>query len=379
MKKFVAVLAVSAMVTTAAFAQASIGGMIGVRGDIINNSGNTGNTPEFALPGDGMDGLGRGWGHEGRLHLSIGNGEGTAGAGGRMWFNELNPPADLHAWVWWQPLESLRVFAGRDPWAVYGLTEIVGWGYLANNAEDWLLGWGSPGAYHYQAPAQTGALGRATGFYGGVGFNNMSVQITPMAVDGLEIIYALPFVSLGPNWVDNGLLSSHFGFRYSIPGVGRLALTWQGDAAGFNASDFFLSFLVTAIQGMQINIGAHFDLTGEDSDPLLNLGLGFLYSSGQLRFTARLAAALLDPNMTRIGLGIHPSYDVGLVRLALNAGMQANIPDQGETVVSWHATPYIMRMIASPTRIYAGFSLASRGTENADVIWRIPVGIQFEW
>ena len=110
-----------------------------------------------------------------------------------------------------------------------------------------------------------------------------------------------------------------------------------------------------------------------------NLGLGFLYSSGQLRFTARLAAALLDPNMTRIGLGIHPSYDLGVVRLALNAGLQANVPDQGDTVVSWHATPYVMRMIAGPTRIYAGLSLASRGTEAADVIWRVPVGILLEW
>jgi len=383
MKKFLTVLAVSAMVTTVAFAQMDIGGMIGVRGDIINNSGTTlnnvpHNTPETALPGDGADGLGRGWDHEARLSLNISNGEGTAGGGGRTWFNGLNA-ADLHAWVWWQPMDALRVFAGRDPWAIYAVNDLVGWSFMANGAEDWFLGWGSPGAYHYQAQGQTGALGRNTGFYDGVSINNMSVRVTPLALDGLEIIYALPFVNLGPNWVDNGLLSSHFGFRYTISGVGRLAFTWRGDSNGFDASDFFLSFLVTAIQGMQINVGAHFDLTGENSDPLLNLGLGLHYTSGSLRVAARLAAALLDESMTRIGFGIHPSYDMGAVRLALNAGIQANVPDQGETVLSWHATPYIMRMIAGPTRIYAGLNLASRGTEAADVIWRVPVGILLEW
>jgi len=91
MKKLIAVLAVSAMVTTAAWSQISFEGMIMGRSDIVNNF-QTDHGPGGA-PGTGaqidpdLDGIHvrRNFTQEARLFMNMANADGTAGATTRFW------------------------------------------------------------------------------------------------------------------------------------------------------------------------------------------------------------------------------------------------------------------------------------------------------
>jgi hypothetical protein len=325
MKKLIAVLVVSAMVTTAVFAQASLGGMIGWRGDIVNNDGSGGWSPIHPDDSAVHDIMRRRQDHEARIGVNVSNGEGTAGAGLRSWVNSHNNPSRVDAWVWWQPMAGLRIMAGRDPWAVYGLAEIVGWGFNANNAEDWLVGWGAAGGYHYGATQRGGRLGRNAGFYAGFAGTGVSMTFQPIDTLPLSFLAVFPFsnpTSGGPggyistlnpyNWFVDTFLNMHLGFRLGLEGIGRIAFTWWAAPGHFawgrdrqeavggepiwdrvpvvappsaggmivggmsgtnqtNSSRFYLSFLLTALQaaGMQVNLGvvytAPFRYLGETS------------------------------------------------------------------------------------------------------------------
>ena len=442
MKKLIAVLAFLAMVTTASFAQVSINGMFGFRADIMSG------TTDFD---DGMNSLGRAYDHDARFGMNVGNGEGTAGAGFRSWVgvHDAEGGGQLHAWAWWQPLDNLRITVGRDPWRFYGQGQIVGWAFNGNNAEDWLIGWGAAGGYHYAAAGGRPRLGRNAGFYAGFGSTGVSATFQPVEELPLTLIVALPFAgvdnefSATGHWAADTFLNAHVGFRYMFAGIGQLSFTWWGAPGhwGWNAdgtqtftgpgninvgalsgtnqtnsSRAFLSFHLTAIPGMQFNFGLVYTLPmtiyGHAADPEtgveqqgdrrinfpLEAGFGFMFTQGPLRFPVRLAATFAgsqdvfsaddDGNEIVVneavplilGFGIAPSFNVGVVSLHLNAGIQFHAEHNGadDSQFAWHATPYVMRMIASPTRIFAGFHIYSNGTED-HLAWRVPVGIQFEW
>jgi len=431
MKKFIAVLAVSAIVTTAAFAQATVNGMISWQADFMNNTGPIeGGGASPIVVGDDVDGIfgiGRHATMVGRFGMNVSNGEGTAGAAFRTWIDERslggNPEA-FHGWVWWQPMDSLRIFAGQDPWAVLATNEIVGWSFNANNAEDVLLGgWGrAGGGYHYAAGGMPGGrMGRNQGFY--TGFNNPGIWGTFSPMQDLQFIFGVPWGGhqdrLPPVWftspnnvgdndpgsahIGDWLGRSHIGVRYTIQGIGSIRFTYWGgheNQQGFTSATtprLALSFLMTAVPGMQVNFGVVYRLPlevrgAEAVNDDVEVGLGFLYSAGDLRFAARLGVAIPgDNDVFRIGLNVHPRFDVGVVMLHLNAGFQMNMhtndgilagTDNSDTAFAWHATPYISRTIAGPTRIFAGVHLESAGRYMAgdgDFVWRVPIGIQIEW
>jgi len=442
MKKLIAVLAVFAMVTTAAFAQVSINGMMGFRADIVNGG------LDFD---DGMRSIGRGFAHESRFGMNVGNGEGTAGAGLRSWVatHEAEGGNQLHAWAWWQPMDSLRVTVGRDPWRIYAVNNIVGWAFNANGAEDWLLGWGAAGGYHYAAAGGRPRLGRNAGFYPGFGGTGISATFRPVEDLPLTVVAVLPFhdvdnemVNTG-HWAADTLLNAHLGVRYAFPGIGQLNFTWWGapghwgwgidglsalDTPGnvnvgalsgtnqTNSSRAYLSFLMTAVPGIQLNMGVVYTLPftiyghaaseelelPQQEDRTINfpveVGLGFLYTQGPLRLAARMAVTLAgsqdvfdeDDVLVNeaipliLGFNIAPRFDIGAVSLHLNAGVQFHAAHDGadDAQLAWHATPYVMRAIAG-TRVFAGLHFYSNGTTNAagetHFAWRVPVGLQFEW
>jgi len=506
MKKFIAVLAVSAIVATAAFAQVSVGGMFGWRGDVMrNNPGNTWSPvhPDSSLPHDVWH-----WNqsHEGQIRIAASNGEGTAGAAGRFWMN-LDNDARLDAWVWWVPMDGLRIQAGRDPWRVLGFAPIVGWGFRANNSEDWLLGWGAAGGYHYGATSRGGRLGRSTGFYDGMYDTGVSMTFQPAGLP-LTLVFGLPFPGGVTNstpgsperspvdhWFADLLLNTHLGVRLGFEDLGTLALTawfapghfgWnlsdspggsgprlnysplsrdEGLAAiggGHNATDstrLYAAFHLTALQaaGIQLSFGLSYVLPFTEVGATtagdlrthypVAAGLGFQFVAGPMRFVARAALTAggsvghtnegwlpdgetVDYPRTRysiparFGLNIEPSMAMGGNRLHLNTGFQitaasgqrsaqtASIYDRyqwvtapgtfthantgttpGPTTFAWHINPYISRTIAGPFRAFAGLHIESSGEVQPaspavqgqplrmqrHLVWRIPVGAQFEF
>ena len=390
MKKLSLFLAMGLVIAAGAFAQVSVGGTIGVRGDIINNQGD----------GDGAYGLGRDWEMQGRLQLNVGNGAGTAGGTLRMWANhgaganaaepDFSPSLEeFHGFVWWQPISQLRLTIGRDPWGMHGAGQVVGWAFNANNSESWFLGWGDAGGSHYgttnlgrNSGGQRGAgsFSRNTGFYPGFGDTGITAVVRPVPdMPELSFVVAVPWmywddaqfdISHSGHWAE-GLIRSHLGVRYTIAGVGTASFTWIGgpgdggwlpggyqlERGDFNttgsvrphSSKFFLSFHATALQamGLQFNVGLAYMVpytrlgTTSDLDVTthfpIEAGLGVLFNRGPIRIPLRMAATFAgseDGNAApmRFAVNINPRYDLGFMNVHLAAGIQFLAESRGPTV-----------------------------------------------
>jgi len=440
MKKLIAVLAFLAIVTMAAHAQASLNGVIRFHGHIVNNDGNpwTGSPDEHSFM---QDTLSRFFAHEARIGMNVGNGEGTAGGGLRMWIDATNHER-TDAWVWWQPLDSLRLWAGRDPWRILGGADIVGWGFYggaAGNAEDVFMRWGWAGAAHYGPTMAGRRLGRVAGFYGGFGGTGLSATFRPSMDLPLTVIAVLPWsdvdneMSVVDHVIANTFLNAHLGIRYTFAGIGNLSFTWWGAPGdwGWNSGDtalpmaglsvgngvnqtnssrFFLAFHLNQLpalsqMGIQMNLGLVYTLpfstwgVTEEDDLLhhfpIEVGFGFLFSQGPLRFAARFAGTFGgsvdgDAVPALLGFNIHPSFNLGFMTLHLAAGFQflaengdSNFGSNHDSYLGWHVAPFISRTIAGPTRMMAGIHIESNGTQNdrgdTQLIWRVPIGIELEW
>jgi len=488
MKKMVAVLAVFAIVTTAAWAQISFEGMVMGRADLANNfitnHGADGGPGDWSEIPENAGEARRAFAQEARLFLNMVNADGTAGATARFWnmgwqghMGWNNASNLFHAWAWWRPMENLLVQIGENPWGFFTTHQIVGPGFTANEAENSLLGIGSAGAFHYGATAYGFYnLHRNTGFYGGFIHPGISAAFEP--IEGLTVLLGIPFAmgnahGAGPvadgapnffvtseGWAA-GMLRSHIGVRYEIDGIGTAAFTVAGGAgywggmsspgpqvplfggphnAGIfdefglatgagtgrfaNSPKFYLSFLLTAIENMQVNFGlaytAPFSIAnGSDLPEALRgvtfnfpieMGLGFQFGASDFAIRARVAAlfagsierpataaaAASTENMPlAVGLNIHPTFNLGMFVANLNAGFQifvdTNDPLPGqpdpEPIFGWHVTPYITVPVSNAT-VFAGFHVESCGAErygrntppdSTAIRWRIPVGLRFQW
>jgi len=220
---------------------------------------------------------------------------------------------------------------------------------------------------------------------------------------------------------------------YDLTDIGRVSFAFRahdggfyynkdGDIAGvplsFSNHALYLGFNLTAIENMGLNFGVKFTLPytfkysdafmygyfGEDTTymaPVL-IGLGFNYSMDALGIGARLAVALGenannsdwdDPwkGDTVFGLQILPSYDLGVCKIFLNAGVTIVAPgdnegDERKAKVGFHINPYVEKTIGGGS-FFVGFDLYSNGTfgedggdvKEAPVFWRIPCGMKFSF
>jgi len=492
MKKFIAVLAVSAIATTAAWAQISFEGMVMGRADLGNNfwtnhgpGGGLGQWDELNPDLDGIHAR-RNFTQEARLFMNMVNADGTAGATARFWNTGWhahhgwnNAPPAVHMWAWWRPMENLLLQIGENPWGFFGTNQIVAGAFTGNESENSLLGPGSAGAFHYggtfRAPygvlqaelGNTPSLHRNTGFYGGFGHPGITAAFE--AIDGLTILLGLPFAMGNAHgatpgggdpanffvttegWVA-GMLRSHVGVRFAIEEIGTLAFTWAGGAgywggnespgpleplvvgnslnsrANFgwantgtgtgrfaNSSKFYLSFLLSALEemGMQVNLGVAYTLPFSRDDGYtfqfpVELGLGFRFDAGDLALRARLAAMFAGTTENPagynnnapfiLGLNVHPSFNLGTLVANLNAGLQLTMnmnDDRGisgvfflndsDTIVGWHVSPYITVPVMNAT-VFAGLHIESCGmqifgsyNDSMLVRWRVPVGLRLNF
>jgi len=560
MKKTVALLALFAFAAGAAFAQqVSISGMFEGRANFASNSIHM--APGGAFIGAASDGtntwavdrildegLRRGFAQQARIGLTAQNLDATFGASVAAWvFPATNlgqwgyqsgawggGTSHFHGWAWWRPRPSTRIMIGSQSWGHFGeATAIVGWGFNANGSEDTLVGHGTAGGNHYgtgfmrgrgQALATGGyanasvvglgggdRLHRITGFYGGFANPGISLDIRPMALPELHVVFALPLGTYPPtpntlflqneSWLAS-LMRAHLSVRYTLTDVGTVFFSviggpgywgnrdmpgptqpiaqpsWnanidhgaliQGFSSGAltgpnatNSPKFYLSFLTAhgLLPNLQLNVGVAYTLpfaipddstnrlpgpgAGTDLGPGMTFhfpvefGLAAQYTSGDFAIRVRFAqtafgfTCVSGPSVQRLGwdadrrlrhppmtgFNISPSYNLGLLRLHLNAGVQIlwehfnsrnpgnNYANVGQNdggnygssgwsgALGWHATPYVAMPISNAW-LFAGFhietngvrldrpanpSTASRSDNTIDIHWRIPVGMRIEF
>ena len=298
-------------------------------------------------------------------------------------------PWSWTASVWYKPAYFLQIQLGviND----LALTEIVGWGYQANDADDYVIA--AKGNYVGDY------LPATTGFYSGTGQNWTGLTVTLSPLYGLDISLAVPF---GKNYyydtVMKGVQQPAAGdvYRYSQAQVaytlydfGRLAVSFVGGGDGqikfmniidsgqlmdtlgqlpydpvqdglvfdyfqADSSALYASFLLTALEnwGIDLNIGfgytfpatttwySTYDSLNYDIsyNPPMEAGLGFSWGTANYGIKARAAATFGGTaQMTgqdtlneaiKVGFGILPYYSIGICRLYLNLGISYKFADE---------------------------------------------------
>ena len=439
MKKLIAISVVFVLLASAAFADVTIGGL--AHGQAVLASGSS---------VEDTDPMSGGW-HQGRLYGSFTNDEGTFGAYVRVQSNATWWQPAAFAYSWWQPIPQVKLQVGQDFDGAIARDFLVGWGYNWNDAEDYVASAG----YSY-----INGLGRSTGFYGGWDVAGSLLTLSP--IDGLAVNLAIPF---GGGTTEDMFKKLVAQITYNIDGVGEAAFTfqsglgyefipsWQEEVGtGFvnvnpgtgvvtpgqlwdgndieipvyggwvggpieDPSKIYLSFFLTALDGMAVNIGLAYTLPYQvkytnwqgSFDYTVNspieIGLGFAmnqWSSEAFRLNARIGAALGGSKVHKgvdtafddpleLGLSIMPSYDVGPFIFYFNVGIGLTaettelkekgmvIRPKADSVFGWYVNPYITKSVGGGT-FFAGVTLESDGSKDAKdkaiITWAVPIGLQ---
>ena len=287
-----------------------------------------------------------------------------------------------NALVWWKPFYIVKFQMGfiED----FGLTDIIGWGYNANDAENYVV-----------SPKESYAGGyfpQNTGFYGGTGINWVGAALTVNPLYGLYINLAVPFglgyyfqwdidengapLSTGREDQDNAskvYLFTHAQIVYDLWKIGRFAVSFAGGGDGtlklndeyynwmnnpaqifnlnyiktVNASSIYTSFFLTALDHLNlgVNIGFGYTLPAKTNDSEITYyspveaGLGVSWGTDSFgvksRFALRFAGkariktgdiTLKQPFM--LGFGVLPYYKIGPFKIHLNTGISYKFEDE---------------------------------------------------
>jgi hypothetical protein len=308
MKKLIAILAVFSLLTTAVFAQVSIGGSVGMGALLINGNSDDDDatidmrarwgsvTFDWSSP-DNTAG--------GKIKI---NGEFNKNAvtlvyGENPWDNDTAEPVPLLGGrVWWRPIEFLRLeFTNLEDEGVFGRGNAIDWGFNANSAPDNITGlWDSCWNGFANSTLRSGH-----GFFGGLGGegeNVLALSIFP--IDGLALNFAW---ALGSDTTEDFFKRTLAQLTYDIAGIGNLGLSFHGNQgnsyAGYRMTDVLAAdFTLTAIDGMNIEISAKIPLNDKGFDgektelsQPIEIGLGYTFNqwSGEaFHFYARAGVVL---------------------------------------------------------------------------------------
>jgi len=410
LKKAIAFSIFLVLITCGAFAQISFSGLVGAGATLLQGTLDEGDsffTNSFLM---------------GRLQVRGQNGDGTFGGSLRVMAG--GGSIDPVATAWWQPNQYIRVQLGFvDAFAV---NEIVGWGYNANDAEEYM----SAAGYNY-----TGNIfPRSTGFYVGSYGNGAALSITP--VNWLAFNFLVPY-RLATTRYEDVYLYSHAQTVFTFGDVGRLALSFTGAGNGklqvygpaeapldydevlSRAPTAYASFLLTANDYFDLNIGGAYTLPATEEARRITYhspaaaGFGFSFTYGRFGLKSRIAATFMGSirangrrtvnEPLKIAFGILPSFDFTVFKFFLNAGASFKAEEEimdyngyvskskGSSVLGWHVNPYLTKTVGSGT-FYAGVRIETDGIKYASgsrdtidleygkpyIHWGIPIGIQVE-
>ncbi|MDR1072792.1 MAG: hypothetical protein LBL45_03860 [Treponema sp.] len=390
MKKFFIALLAITLVAGNLFAQTTISGGVGykwtvVGGDSAKDDLSTGYSviaPQITIKGQNEEGT-----FGGLLRLGA---QADWGAG-------------HYAYAWWKPLDFLRLKFGVDGDGEWGRTDIVGWGFHS-------------GAQDFVAESNDGKFG--TAFFGGFGGFGLWTSFT--LIPNLAVNLAVPYPSstLGPDAIGQATASGiakdiynqiKVNIAYTFSGAGTASLAYESDSGKKDHTGKISgSFLVTAISGIQINIGAKYTLPAEEEvasvlttyNYPVAVGLGFSYAEGDFGVKARLnfdfagstKVGSADPHETPFvfNFAVMPYYNLGIFTAYLNIALAdlTGAEENGNDLhFGWYVNPYLVKAIG-PGKIYAGFLLKGDPKKKAgstteydgfDITWAIPVGISYSF
>jgi len=378
MKKLIAISVMLTLIAGAAFAQTVVGGNVRMGLQL--------------LAGDSVEGSEIG---AGRIEIfdmvtNVSFGDSLNGGMMRLYakMNQWEPA--LFGFLFFRPIEQIRIQIGQNPDNDFGSHQISGWGF---NAE----AQGGAALDQHRLLNGVNIPARTAGWYGGFGDLGLAISIFPVP-DLLTFNLGIPFV--GPaqdsTFLHNRLdlnstyLRTHIQAVVDIEDIGAIRATAQlrGLAANddFLIPNIFASFYLTAIEGMGLDIGFAYrkpNTTGSDivtssaADVMVpEIGLGFRFTADSFNIKLR-AGAVIAETYTDMGIHILPSYTINNLTILLNAGFGLRIPDADvDPTIGWFVNPYITTTFG-PIRFYGGFQLFDNGAghDNAPdgLNWAIPI------
>ena len=415
MKKIIAISVMFALIAGAVFADTSIGGSVETRFSLARQMGEDGDDPTMG----GSIGAAQ-------IELSGSNAEGTLGGLFRLRNTDIvrtTLPWDDSTWsgpwfhrafVWWKPVEQVKIFLGIDNDGLFDTCDFTGWAFHAGD-NDYLFN------HHWDFwrqvfPGNWDGFGLAFSFY---------------PIPGLDINLALP--TGGVNWpqasdsqvgasrpISNpdsdhpiGMLPGRLRFvaNYSLD-FGKISLVYIGGAAAAekdvpdhigvitkdNNGLFGLNALITAIEGIQIKVGGSVVLNGKESgqdvDMLINAGLGVAWAGDGFGVKFRAALVTLGDSGMFITGNIMPYFAVGekgQVLVDIGVTNDGFGPKKDDAKLGWYVTPAYRLGIEGGAfkiglQLFNNISAGDGGSKgnisisgDEYVKWNIPMSLSFNF
>ena len=324
MKKLIAISVVFALFVGVAFAQPAISGSISVRAKLLSDTITDADDPPDGAPATAQT---SGEVETAYVQLSGQNSDGTFGALIRLRGNDGT--GKYHrAFVWWKPIPQLQIWFGQDPdgkfcaynaWSFYQGQESYA------HDHDW-------GQWRAAFPGNWDTLGFAISLY---------------PAQGVEVNVVVPIGGVGQGNGQNGMASWEpaygnkpledlwFGSlqlaaSVNLPDIGKVFLNVLGPGENIFDDDknahngtLGVSFLLTAVQGMDFHLGFSTNLPGEVEEQPINLAAiaNFNISSDfGVKFRSRFVLGPAD-GAFQTGVDVQPWYNLGKLRAFFNIGL----------------------------------------------------------
>jgi len=415
MKKLIAIAVVFALVAVgAAFADTSVSGTIDTRMNFIDaNSDKDAN--DDPIPGT----IGGGGVADGYVQLSGQDDDGVIGGLVRVRANE--GAGNFHrAFVWWKPVPQLNIFLGHDLDGKFGTDPLTAWGFHQGgesflNRHDWDF-------WRMVFPGNWDGFGLSMSIFPAPG-----VSINLVIPTGLPEWYPGESAKAGASLSWEELLDSlRLQSEIGIPDIGKVFISWIGgrqnlinsDAAEgvVNYGQIGLSFLLTAVDGLQVQVGFSTFLLNADNLPddyanPLAIGLAAHYASGDFGIKFRSAFALGSvagfqttsdswkyrawnqgqhqygqswsmAEGSLITFNVMPWYNLGILRGFLDLGVDIGSPEGADDpMIYFWLNPYIRKNIG-PGAINAGIMVgidAPNSEDDPRITFRIPIQFVFSF
>ena len=393
MKKLIAVLAMVALVSGAAFAQ--FGGHVIGTVNVLEN-GHLNSDGDKALGGsadlgriringaaENDDGTFGGWLRFDSFNTNVTQGTLT----GNSWEGNLLKYIDAFGLVWWKPIQQVKLTIGGNPDGFYEKAGVTTWMFYQMISDTGVVNPGNAWGGGY------GAMHFRDAFYGGFGGNALMLDIKPINILGINVI--LPYFDLGAQ--DNTIVDILKAVTAQVDlnlDFGNIAVTYRGDNSDNTNGKLFAYFSLSAIDNLGIDVGASFTLPGEAPGRApINIGLGFKFGADAFGIKARVAAGLAgtaddDGNIklpTTVLADLLPYYALSdSLRIFASLGLAMEIPDgDADSVIGFHVNPYVEIGNEWGPTFYVGFRLWSDGSKDAEdklnINWKLPIAIGFSF
>jgi len=378
-KKLIVVMVMFAVITGAAFAEATVGGQLQQGMTLLegNNVKDNDITSGSSYAGT--------FNHEAKISLLFGDGT----AGGRLVWTTNS--AAMWGWLQWRPNQYFRVKVGSDGDGEWGIPQIVGWGFTgeAKNSVAAVSDYGGGLYMNYRN------AGLNYGGFDGAGQNHLGLSFWP--IEGLQVNLLFRDIDASLE-VSERLAKAQLMLYYTIEDVGtvRIAGIGQGglmkDAPdGSDYGDLFVAFHSTQlVSGLAFELGGKFDLgRKEDADTYDNINVAFginmttitdpfnLKVRGNIGFGGKNKG---EDRTANFGIGLLPSYKLPKLTVFFHAGLGLEFPEGEDVVYQWFVNPYIWVPMGG-MRMWIGLQLidehAARDDDAMQIKWRIPFGFNF--